>query len=334
MEVSRRVLLTGAATAATAATMTLASSGSSLAQDKGSAASSQQGPGIYRQKIGDILMTCVTDGANSFPRSDGFVSNVKPQEVAAALEAAFLPVDRITLTFTPVVLETSGRVIVVDTGLGEAAFKSSKGVGGQFHTNLNTAGYDAKSVDQVVISHFHADHIGGLITEGGKAAFPNSEILVPAAEYAFWLDSGNASRAATSVVQANFERAKRVMGILGSSVKQFDAGVEVVPGVTSIATPGHTPGHTSFIINSAGEKAIIQADATTHPNLFAERPGWHVWSDMDPDLAEQSRRKLYELAASEKILVQAFHFSFPTLGHIAKQETDYRFTPIHWNPVV
>lgn len=175
---SRRAFLAGTATATIAAT----ASGTvsyAAASDGASAGAKGTMPGIYRQNIGEIELLSITDGANSFPRRDNFVSNRSADDVAKALQEAFLPTDQITLTFTPVVLKSSGKLIVIDTGLGEAAFKQSSGVGGQFHTNLAAAGYDAGSVDRVLITHFHADHIGGLVTADGKPAFPKSEIWVP-----------------------------------------------------------------------------------------------------------------------------------------------------------
>ncbi|WP_332122533.1 MBL fold metallo-hydrolase [Azorhizobium caulinodans] len=288
-------------------------------------------PGIYRQKVGNILFTCITDGAVSFPRTDNFVLNVPPAEVEEALKAAFLPTDHINLPFSPVVLETAGRVVVVDTGVGEAALKASKGVGGQFHTNLRAAGYSAGAVDQVLITHFHADHIGGLITQDGTSAFPNAQIMVPAAEYEFWMDKGNAGRAETDVIRANFERAQRFMGILKEQVHQYEPGKEIVPGVTAISTPGHTPGHSSFIVSSESRKVVIQGDVTNYYSLFVDHPGWHVWSDMYPVTAEQTRRKLYDTVASEQLLLHGFHFNFPPLGHLTKAGEGYRYVPVAWD---
>ena len=137
MVFSRRNTIVGAAAAVSVAAM---APKPTRAQNPLPIPSPGQVPGIYRQKVGSILMTCVTDGSNGFPRAESFVSNVSAADVASALEAAFLPIDRITLTFTPVVLNTAGRVVVVDTGLGEAAYKASKGVGGQFNNNLAAAG--------------------------------------------------------------------------------------------------------------------------------------------------------------------------------------------------
>lgn len=289
-------------------------------------------PAVYRHAVGEIELLSVTDGSVTFPRRDDFVSNIPPATVARALHEAFFPTDAITLTFTPAVVKTQGQLVVIDTGLGEAAFRQSRGVGGQFHTNLAAAGHSAAAVDKVLITHFHADHIGGLVTADGKPAFPNAEIWVSDAEYGFWMDSAQMARATSEGMKANFERARRIFGILGNSVKQFQPNAEVAPGVTALATHGHTPGHTSFVVASGTDKVLIQGDATTHPALFIRHPGWHGATDMDPVLAEKTRRTLYDKAVAERMLVHGFHFPFPALGHLVRDGDGYRMVPVMWNP--
>jgi glyoxylase-like metal-dependent hydrolase (beta-lactamase superfamily II) len=137
----------------------------------------KQAPGVYRQKIGDIEVTSVTDGARSFPLADNFVRNAPRAEVNAALEAAYMPADRMTIVFNPMVLNTGGKLVVIDTGNGP----DPKGEVGQFIPNMTAGGIDPKTVDMVVISHFHGDHINGLRLADGSLAFANAEVKVPAA---------------------------------------------------------------------------------------------------------------------------------------------------------
>src|SRR5262249_8145949 len=140
----------------------------------------KQAPGWYRYKVGSIEITVVTDGSNTFKFADGHLTNRTRDDLNAALEAAHYPKDLVTTPYNPIAVNTSGKLVVIDTGTGEAAYERSKGVTGQFQTNLKAAGIDRNQVDMVVISHFHGDHINGLITPDKKLAYPNAEVLVPA----------------------------------------------------------------------------------------------------------------------------------------------------------
>jgi glyoxylase-like metal-dependent hydrolase (beta-lactamase superfamily II) len=219
--------------------------------------------------------------------------------------------------------------------VGEANYTQSKGASGQFHANLSACGIDANAVDTFIISHYHADHVGGLVRADGQPAFPNAEILVPAAEHKFWMDDGEMSRAPAGRMEEVFKNNRRVFaGEILERVKTYEPGKEIVPGITSVATNGHTPGHNSHIIVSGSSKLYVQADVTNVPFLFARNPGWHIMFDQDANMAEATRRKVYDMLAAEKMLVQGFHYPFPALAHIEKSGSGYREIPVPWNPVI
>ncbi|MDB5599970.1 MAG: Beta-lactamase [Xanthobacteraceae bacterium] len=293
----------------------------------------KQAAGWYRYKIGDMEVTVVTDGARPGPLADNFVANAKKEDVNKALEAAFMEKDKVTIPFNPVVVNTGGKLIAIDTGLGAAVNAQSKGAMGQYHTNLTAAGLDAKNVDMVIISHFHGDHIGGLINAEGKPAFANAEILVPSAEWAYWTDEGNASRAPEGL-KGNFALVKKVFDAHGNKVTKYEGGKELAPGITSMSTFGHTPGHTSHVLSSGKSTVMLQADVTNVPYLFARHPGWHAVFDMDGKMAEETRRKLYDQLAADRMMVQAYHYPFPSVAHVEKDGNGYRTTPAPWSPSI
>jgi glyoxylase-like metal-dependent hydrolase (beta-lactamase superfamily II) len=328
-ELTRRTALAGAgATALAPAALT------SFARAAAPAAG-KQAPGFYRYKVGEFEVTVITDGARSFPLPETLVRNAKKDEVNAALEKAFLPKDTMTIPFNPVVVNTGSKLVLIDTGNGPGAFEQSKGAVGQVHTNLAAAGIDRNAIDAVIISHFHGDHINGLLTADGKPAFANAEVLVPAAEWKYWADDGEMSKAAgNQALEGNFKNVKRVFGALGNKVTQYEPGKELITGITSHASYGHTPGHTSHIVSSGSAKIMVQADVTNRPELFAVNPGWHFMFDMDGPVAEGSRRKLYDMLAAEKMMVQGFHYAFPAAGYVEKAGTGYRVVPVAWSPML
>jgi glyoxylase-like metal-dependent hydrolase (beta-lactamase superfamily II) len=185
----------------------------------------------------------------------------------------------------------------------------------------------------VIISHFHGDHINGLLNADNTPAFPNAEVTVPEPEWAFWMDDAKMNSAPEGL-KGNFANARRVFGPLAAKVTKYGDKKELVPGITSTFTHGHTPGHSSHIISSGSDSVLVQADVSNHPALFVRNPGWHAVFDMDAAMAEAGRRKLYDQLAADRMRMQGFHFPFPAVGYIEKDGSGYRYTAAPWSPVV
>lgn len=329
MDLTRRHALTGAAALA-AAPLIPDNTATAAAPVAG-----KQNASFYRYKVGDAEVTVVSDGATTFPLGDTFIPNAKKDEINAALEKAFQPRDKITICFGPLVLNTGGKLVVVDTGNGSGAFASSKGNLGQFAANSAAAGIDPKAVDIVVISHFHADHISGLLTEDGQPAFVNAEVMVPATEWKYWMDDGEMSRAPAGRMEGIFKNVRRVFDVgLKKKVTPYEWGKDLAPGLLAVESVGHTPGHTSYVLSSGSDKVFIQSDVANNPELFVRNPGWRPFFDQDAAQAETTRRRVYDMLAAEKMRVQGFHHPFPGLANVEKDGTGYRWVPAQWNPVI
>jgi glyoxylase-like metal-dependent hydrolase (beta-lactamase superfamily II) len=331
-DLTRRGVFTGAV--AVSATALSGLNGRSRARAAAPAAG-QQAPSVYRYKVGTMEVSVVSDGARTFPLSETFVLNAKKDEVNAALDKAYMPRDKMTIHFAPVVINTGNKLIVIDTGNGPGDYANSKGAVGQFVHNLGAAGIDPKAVDMVIISHFHGDHVNGLLTADNQPTFPNAEVLVPTVEWKFWSDDGEMSRAPAGRMADLFKNNRRIFDAgLKKKVTPYDWNKEIAPGVTAVGTIGHTPGHTSYVLASGSDKVYLQSDVTNHPDLFVRNPGWHAFFDQDPQQAETTRRAVYDMVVAEKLMVQGFHYPFPGLGHIEKDGTGYRLIPAPWNPVI
>jgi glyoxylase-like metal-dependent hydrolase (beta-lactamase superfamily II) len=201
--------------------------------------------------------------------------------------------------------------------------------------NLAAAGIDANAIDAVIISHYHGDHINGLLRADGSLAFPNAEILVPALEHKFWMDDGEMSRAKKPRVVAGFKNVRRVIaGEVLKRLRTYEWNKEVIAGVNAISTPGHTPGHTSHVVASGADTVYVQADVTHAPFLFARHPEWHFMLDVEPVEAEATRRKVYGMLVADRMLVQGFHYPFPSVGHVEKSGSGYREILVNWNPTI
>src|SRR6202023_1732760 len=251
MELTRRHALAGAVgIAATPLLLSMPARAAAPVADK-------QAPSFYRYKVGDIQVTVVSDGRNTFRLEDSFITNAKKEDVSAVLEKAFLPRDMFTIYFAPLVINTGSKLVVLDTGNGALAKADSKGANGLFADNMAAAGFDAKAVDMVVISHFHGDHVNGLLTAEGTPAFPNAEVLVPATEWKFWMDDGEMSRAPAGRMQGLFKNNRNIFEAgLKKKVTPYEWGKEVARGLLAVETIGHTPGQTTYVLSSRSGKVF------------------------------------------------------------------------------
>lgn len=321
---NRRTVMLGAASAL--ATPALLRTHPALAQAQAPAAAPiNQAPGFYRFRLGSFTVTMLHDGSRAVPLQ-GFVRNAPIEEVQRVLAESFLPTDALRITFTATCLETPRGIILFDTGNGPQAAGAPVG---RLMENMRAAGLDPARVTTVAISHFHGDHINGLLDAQGGMAFPNAEIVVPEAEWAFWSDTGNESRSPENQ-RATFANTARRFGPYQAKLRRVADGAEVVPGVRAVAAPGHTPGHTLFHIADGSEQMMFLADITNRPELLARRPGFHIVFDFDPQMAEATRRRIFDRVSAERMRVTGFHFPFPANGYVAREAEGYRFIPADW----
>jgi glyoxylase-like metal-dependent hydrolase (beta-lactamase superfamily II) len=321
---TRRGLMAG--TAALAATPALTAPALAAAPIAGTKV-----PGFYRYKVGDYELTQLSDGAATFPMPEHFVTNVSKDKAIAEAAAQYLaPAGKITVPFSPVLINTGSKLILIDTGYGP-------NVGpfvGHLPASLAAAGISPDQIDTVVISHVHPDHTNGLHNKDGSLTYPKAEILMPEKDWAFWMSDENAAKASDPVSKGYFANARKTLTDLKGHVATYGWDKEVAPGLTSIATPGHTPGHTSFVVASGGAKIFVQSDVTNIPAFFLRHPDWHVMYDHDPELAQKTRHRFYDMAAHEKAVVVGYHFPFPCVGHVEKAGAGYRLVPVNWSPTV
>ncbi len=317
-ELTRRTLLAGSALA-TVAGLPMPGPAEAAAPAAG-----KQNPAIYRYKLGSYELTALYDGVWTRPIDEKFVHNAAFADVQKALADNFLPVDRLPVPFTTLLVNTGSKLVLIDTGTGGQMAATA----GSMMDNLAAAGVDPKAVDVILISHFHPDHINGLVDKEGRKVFPNAEINVSAPEWNFWMDEARLS-AAPDGIKGVFRNAHRVFKDI-KDVRQFEPGKELASGIASIPAYGHTPGHVAFSIASANQSMLVLSDTTNHPWLFARHPEWQPAFDMDGPMAVDNRKRLLDRAAADKMLVQGYHFPFPASGYIMKTATGYDHVPVMW----
>jgi glyoxylase-like metal-dependent hydrolase (beta-lactamase superfamily II) len=315
--VTRRTLLAGTAVAAIAAGADPAVAAAPPAD--------KQSPAIYRYKIGSYELTALYDGIWYRPITDKFIRNAPFADVEHALDAAFMPHDKLATPFTALVVNTGSKLVLIDTGTGGQISATA----GELPDNLIAAGIDPNAVDAIVISHFHPDHINGIKDKDNKLIFPNAEIMVPAPEWTFWMDDANLN-AAPADLKPTFLNQRRIFADIAKQVSHYEPGKEVAPGIVTLPAPGHTPGHTVFAVHSGNQSLLVLSDTAQHPAVFARHPNWEAAFDVDGPEAVATRKKIFDRAAADRMLITGYHFPFPACGHLIKTATGYEHVPVEW----
>lgn len=280
------------------------------------------GPAFHRFQVGALTVSVVTDGSNVRPDvTRGLVMNAPPEQVTAAMRDAGISGTAMRNPYNVTFVETPRGLVAIDVGTG--------GVGGDtgaLHGNMRAAGLDPARVVLIVHTHFHGDHIGGLTSNDGTAIFPQAAIAVPEREWVFWNDAGEESRA-TEARRPAFANVRRRFAPYAERVTRFAPDAEVAPGIRAVATPGHSPGHTSFLVSDGAAQALIIGDAVTTPAFFMVNPAWYPSFDMDPPTAIDTRKRLLDRAATERMPVVGYHFDMPATGRVERAGTGYRLVP-------
>lgn len=286
-------------------------------------AATPMAPGIVRVRIGSFTVTSLPDGFGERPQVEGFVRNASVAQVQAALAEAGLPIDKITIPFTAFLVDTGSRRLLFDAGNGSFGAPTS----GRLLQSLATTGLTPAQIDTVVVSHFHGDHINGLRGKDGQFVFPEARVVVPAPEWAWWMDDARMD-ALPENARGGFLAARRVFGPIADRVQRFEPGAELLPGIRSLPAFGHTAGHSVFMIESGGDKLLYWADTTNIAALFVRHPDWAVVFDADPEAARRTRRQIMELAVRESALVAGYHLPQPAIGRLVPRGSGYDFKPV------
>jgi glyoxylase-like metal-dependent hydrolase (beta-lactamase superfamily II) len=264
-------------------------------------------PRADRRTVGDLEVAVLSDGGLAVP-NDGsvFGLNVGSTAVAGVLGEAGAPTDTIRLDIDALFVRTSGHLVLIDTGFGPAGH-------GVLHASLGAIGVSPGQITDVLITHSHPDHAGGLVDAQGRSAFPNAVIRMSQREWRFMQDEPGA---------------RAIVAAVRTQVRPFQPGGEVLPGIRPIALYGHTPGHVMYAVSSRGTTLLDIGDAAHSSIVSLARPDWTLQFDTDKAAgAAQRRRELRRLAASHT-LIFAPHFSFPGVGRVERRGRGFGFRPV------
>lgn len=282
-------------------------------------------PGVYPFKLGDFTITALSDGTipQDLPK---ILTNTNPAEIDHLLQQSFLtnPIEASINTF---LIDTGDKQILVDTGAGELF--GSLG-GGKLQEALRTAGYAPDEIDTILITHIHTDYSGGLIV-GGQMMFPNATVYAGKPDVDLWLNPAHEKQARADQKRLFTEAIKTVKPYLDAGkLKPFSGETILLPGITALPTPGHTPGHSFFRVASKGESIEFWGDILHFGSVQFPKPEITVVYDFDSQAAAAQRTTQFIDAAKSRQLVAAAHLPFPGVGHIRAADQGYTWVPMDY----
>jgi len=283
-----------------------------------------QAPGYYRMMLGDFEVTALLDGTAMLPVGQ-FLDHVTPDQVRHALAREYLS-EPLELSVNAFLVNTGSKLVLIDTGDGAGMDGT-----GRLLANLRAAGYGPEQVDEIYITHMHGDHISGL-TKDGQRQFPNAIVRAARAEGDHWL-SGERMAAAPAEARDSFRHAMEVLDpyVKAGKYSPIDGDVELVPGVRALATPGHTPGHTCYLVESRGQRLLLIGDLVHVEPLQFRTPAITLKFDTDSRAAFEQRLRIFKEAAQSGEWIGAAHMSFPGLGHIRAEGAGFAWVPANYS---
>ncbi len=297
--------------------------GQAHAQSEPVAANADQMTRTRNFKVGAFDILVISDGSRVSEKPfETYGTNQPPEAVSALLQENFLPADKFVNGFSPTLVNTGKDVVLFDTGLGEGG---RQGGMGQLLAGLAAHGYAPEDVSVVVLTHMHGDHIGGVM-EKGAPTFKNARYVTGQVEYDFWKDP---ARVGTPAEGGHKGVVEKVVPLAEKMTFIADGG-EVVPGISGMAAFGHSPGHMIYRVESEGKALVLTADTANHFVLSLQRPDWEVRFDMDKANAAASRKKVFDMLATDRTAFLGYHMPFPSVGYVEKRDQGYHFVPLSY----
>ncbi|MGZ9722887.1 MBL fold metallo-hydrolase [Rhizobium miluonense] len=281
--------------------------------------------GAYRRKIGDLVLTTLSDGYLDV--SFDLLSNIAPEEIDQILEAAAVP-KRARATIQSYLIQSSTKTVLIDGGAG-----GMNGWGGELQNSLASVGVAKSDIDLVLLTHGHPDHLGGLATENGEPVFPNAELALSEAELAFWTDDAIIN-ATPEGFRPFFLAARKVFDAYDDRLRMLDSGKEAAAGVEAIALPGHTLGHTGFAVQSGRDKLFIWGDIVHFLDIEVARPDVTIAFDVDASMSAQTRKRTFDMLATEDPLIGGIHTGSPGYLRLRRNDGGYAVVREPWLPAL